>query len=62
MEERPHHSRHGEALEQESFAAVAVPLKDHEVSVMADLASEGPVNQIIICNPKLKLSTASYFI
>lgn len=45
---RTHHSRHGEALEQKSFAAITVSLKDHEVSVMADLPSQRPVNQI--CN------------
>lgn len=38
----PHHSGHGEALEEESFAAVTVSLKDHEVSVMADLSSQRP--------------------
>lgn len=46
MKEPPHHSRHGKALKQESFAAVTVPLKNHEVSIVADFPSERPVNQI----------------
>lgn len=45
IKDPPHHSRHGEALKQEPFAAVTVPLKDHEVSIVADLSSQGPVNQ-----------------
>lgn len=40
-----HHGRHGEALEQEPFAAVAVSLKDHEVSIVAHLPAQRPVNQ-----------------
>lgn len=43
----PHHCRHGEALKQKSFAAVTVSLKDHEVSIVADLSSQRPVSQII---------------
>lgn len=39
-----HHGRHGEALEQEAFAAVAVALKDHEVSIVAHLPAQRPVN------------------
>lgn len=42
--EPPHHSRHGKALKKEPFATVTVPLENHEVSIMAHLPSERPVD------------------
>lgn len=48
-----HHGRHGEALEQEAFAAVTVPLKDHEVSVVAHLPAQRPVGQGEGSDPRL---------
>lgn len=58
----PHHSWHSEALEQESFAAVAVPLEDHEVSIVADLPSERPAKQIIVCQVDMFSIIKVYFV
>lgn len=38
----PHHSGHGEALEQKALPAVAVALEDEEVSIRSHVTAQGP--------------------
>ena len=40
-----HNGRHGEALEEEPFAVVAVALKDEEVSVGAHFTTNRPAQK-----------------